>query len=359
MRLISTDYLTSDMMLAKDIYYEGRFLLKAGITNVNKYLGTLNNIGIRYIYIEDDSSKGIEIPDLISDETRRQCQSALKETLDNFISNCTIDIDNLRNPIENLLSEIINSEEILVSLNDINVKDDYTLAHSISTTVYSLLIAKKLNYSYTLMEKLAEGTLLHDIGKILIDNKVLFKEGSLDDEEFKLIQQHTVLGYNLLKKNSLLSEASRIISLSHHERVDGLGYPNGLRADELHEFSKITTIADVYDALTSDRCYRSKWPARKALDYLIENSGIRFDTELVTLFTQQIAVFPNGSTVRLSDGCLGIIEKQNANMPLRPIVRVIRDQEGSIIPYYSIDLLSELSITIIESELEIQNRSSL
>lgn len=354
MRLISIDLLTSDMKLAKDIYHEdGRFLLKSGITSVNKYKETLDELGIRYIYIDDVTSEGIEIPDAITQETRIQCKLALQNTFEKITKSSTVEIDDLRKPIENMITEILNNEKILVSLNDINSKDDYTLSHSVSTTVYSLLMAKRLNYSHVLMEKLAEGVLLHDIGKILIDSKILLKEGTLTESEYEKIKEHPVLGYNLLRTNSFLSEASRIIALTHHERIDGLGYPYGLSNKELTEFSKISSIADVYDALTSDRCYRPKWSARAAMDYLIEHSGTRFDTELVAMFIQQIAVYPNGSTVRLSTGALGIVEKQNNHVPLRPIIRVITDPKGNIIPYYSLDLLVDLSITITESELEI------
>ena len=139
----------------------------------------------------------------------------------------------------------------------------------------------------------------------------------------------------------------------HHERLDGSGYPQGLPGEELNEFIRIVSIADVYDALTTDRCYRKKWPANKAMDYLVERSEKEFDPVLVGLFTQQLAVYPNGSLARLSNQYLGIVSDQNKNMPLRPFVRVIQDPEGREIPPYELDLMKELSITITESELEI------
>ena len=139
----------------------------------------------------------------------------------------------------------------------------------------------------------------------------------------------------------------------HHERLDGSGYPQGLPGNELNEYIRIVSIADVYDALTTDRCYRKKWPANQAMDFLVARSEKEFDPQLVGLFTQQLAVYPNGSLVRLSNQCLGIVSDQNRSMPLRPFVRVIQDAEGREIAPYELDLMKELSVTIIESELEI------
>ena len=144
----------------------------------------------------------------------------------------------------------------------------------------------------------------------------------------------------------------------HHERMDGSGYPRGVKAGELHEFARIVAIADVYDALTTDRCYRKKWSNEKAVNYLVEGSGSKFDTQLVGQFIQQIAIYPNGSMVRLSDKNYGIIEKQNRSMPLRPVVRVVSDQYGNDIDIYVVDLMKELSMTIIESEVEIMDKKS-
>ena len=121
----------------------------------------------------------------------------------------------------------------------------------------------------------------------------------------------------------------------------------------MNEYVRIVSIADVYDALTTDRCYRKKWPANKAMDFLVERSEKEFDPELVGLFTQQLAVYPNGSLVRLSNRFLAIVSEQNRSMPLRPFVRVIQDPQGREVTPFEVDLMKELSITIIESELEI------
>jgi HD-GYP domain-containing protein (c-di-GMP phosphodiesterase class II) len=205
-----------------------------------------------------------------------------------------------------------------------------------------------------MMEKLAAGALLHDMGKILLDSKIVNKEDKLEPEEFEHIKSHTTLGYEALKKCVNLTELSRIISLYHHERMDGTGYPTGTKAGELHEFTRIVALADVYDALVSDRCYRKKWSSNQAVNYLIEHAESQFDTKLVSVLIKQIAIYPNGSMVRLSNNVIGIVKEQNTNFPLRPIVRVISDAEGNDVDMYEIDLMKILSITIIESEIEMK-----
>ena len=352
MRLVALSMLMPDMKLAKAIYYKDCLILREGLVDLQRFANSLKNMGIEYIYVDDSKSDGIVIPDAISEETRVNCKRILRQTIDDFENHAVVDISEMSDTIHSIIDEILANPDVQISLNDISAADEYTFSHSVSTTVYSLLIAKQLNYSKQMMEKLATGTLLHDMGKILLDNKILNKKGELSPEEFDIIKSHTTLGYDMLKKCSGLTELSRIIALQHHERMDGKGYPGGHKAGELHEFTRIVAIADVYDALVSDRCYRKRWSPNNAVNYLVENAESKFDINLVSILIKQIAIYPNGSLVRLSDKTTGIIKEQNKNLPLRPIVRVITDQNGNDTTPYEIDLTQRLSITILESEIE-------
>lgn len=356
MRLISINKLESHMRLAKPIYYRDTLILKENCIGLDRFVSKFYNLGINFVYIHDEISEDIEIPDVVQAETRHKCKLVLQSTIRNFLGSNKLDIDSLASSIETLLLEVMEHKDIQISLKEIGSIDEYTYIHCISTTIYSLLLANQLGYNKSMLSKLAMGTLLHDIGKILLDSSIIFKEGNLTDEEFEYVKTHTTLGYEALKSCSGLSELSRIIALSHHEKLDGSGYPNHIHSSKLHPFLRIVTIADVYDALTSDRCYRKKWSAKKALDHLIEFSGTLYDTELVSIFAKHIAIYPNGSIVRLSDQTLAIVQAQNAEMPQRPIVRVIADKHGTAIDKYEIDLLKVLTITIIESELDVPIR---
>lgn len=352
MRLVSLTMLKSDMILAKSIYYRDCLVLRAGQSNLEQYINSLSNMGFDCVYVEDSKSDGIEIPDVISEETRIACKRILRHTIEEFENKTVIDLTDLSETIDSIIDDMLSNSDMQISLNDISASDEYTFAHSVSTTVYSLVIARQLGYNKSMMEKLAAGALFHDIGKILLDKKILNKEGYLDIQEMEHVKLHTTLGYEALKKCTSLSELSRIVSLYHHERMDGSGYPTGVLADELHEFVRIVAIADTYDALISDRCYRQKWSSNQAVNFLIENAETKFETRLVSAFIRQIAIYPNGSMVRLSDECTGIVKEQNKNFPLRPIIRVITDKNGLDITPYEIDLMKILDITITESEIE-------
>lgn len=354
MRLVSITMLQPEMVLAKAIYCNDRLLLNEGLKDITRYADSLKRLGIEYVYVEDEKSFEIEIPDAVSEQTRIACKHIVYETMTNFSYNLTVDISSFSDTISNLIDEILQNAEVQISLHDIGSADEYTFNHSVSTTVYALLLAIRMGYTRPMLEKLAVGTLLHDIGKILLDKEILLKESPLTKDEFEYIKQHTTLGYEALKKCVSMSELSRIISLYHHERIDATGYPTGAPAGSIHEFARIVTIADVYDALTSDRCYRKKWSANKAAEYLVQYSNSIFDVNLVSNFIQLIAIYPNGSMVLLSNDKIGIVKEQNRNMPLRPIVRVISDKNGKEIEMYEIDLMKELSITILESELEME-----
>ncbi len=352
MRLVSLSMLKQEMVLAKSIYYRDCLVLKEGTGDLERYINSLKRLGIDYIYIEDSKSHGIEIPDAISEETRLMCKQVLRDTIEDFASKTVIDIQEMSAAVNSIIDDILSNPDVQISLNDIGAADEYTFTHSVSTTVYSLIIANKLGYPRLMMEKLGAGALLHDMGKILLDNKVINKAGKLNEDEFEHVKQHTTLGYEMLKKCVNLTELSRIISLYHHERMDGKGYPTGTPAANLHEFARIVAIADVYDALVSDRCYRRKWSSNQAVNYLVEHAETQFDLKLVSVLIKQIAIYPNGSMVRLSDQTTGIVKEQNKNFPLRPIVRVVADGYEREVTPYEIDLMKELSITIIESELE-------
>jgi len=352
MRIVSLSMLKPDMILAKPIYHNDLLILRKGLTNLNRFVESLRRLGIEYVYVEDVKSEDIEIPDAISEETRISCKRILRKTMDAFENNAVVELGDMMGTINDLIEEILAKPDIQISLNDISAADEYTFSHSVSSTVYSLLIAKQLNYTKSMMEKLAVGALLHDMGKVFLDKRIMNKIEPLTAEEFDYIKTHTTLGYEALKKCPNITELSRIISLYHHERMDGSGYPSGTPAGQLHDFVRIVAIADVYDALTENRCYRRKWSTNQAVNYLIENAESKFDLNMVSVFIKQIAIYPNGSMVRLSNNATGIVKEQNKNYSLRPVIRVITDEKGNDIDVYDLDLMKELSITIIESELE-------
>lgn len=347
MRKVRLENLTPNMRLGKSIYHYNNLLLKEGTSNLTKFVPNFINLGISYVYIEDKVSEDIEIEDVISEETRVKCKSALQNSIRSIQSQGTPDTSFFSEAVTNLLDEILANPNVLISLSDIGTTDDSTLVHSVNTTVFSLLIAQQLNFSMLELRKLTEGALLHDIGKTLLRQDILFKTSPITSEEFSHIKEHSLLGYTLLRQNPNFTELSRLITLQHHERLDGSGYPYGLKKDDIHAFSKIVAIADMYDALTAERCYRSGLTNYDAYRILMKDSGTKIDSELLSIFLKHIAIYPNGTIVRLSDGTRGIVKSQNYQAPFRPLVRIIDDRFEEPVKLYDLNLMEELSITIL------------
>lgn len=345
MRLVNVENVTPKMTLAKPIYQNGAILLNENCNNLHKYIKRLLKLGIKYVYVNDSLSKDIKINDVIKEETRYESQKIIKETFQSVICDEKILIQKTKNLIENIIEQIFSKQHTMVNLIDIKSFDSYTFSHSVNVAVFSLLLGKLLKFSKSELTKLGIGAILHDIGKILIPENILNKKNKLTEKEYEIIKKHSLLGYNKLKNNCNLNPISRIIALYHHENIDGSGYPKGLKGNEIHKFAKVVSIADVFDALTSNRCYRKRWPIYKALDYLLSNASIKFDYNYVKKFTRKIAVYPNGITVILNNGQKAIVKEQNRDVPTRPVIKIIDDEnEGKI--KEELDLTKKLNLVI-------------
>ncbi|MBO4724913.1 MAG: HD-GYP domain-containing protein [Firmicutes bacterium] len=354
MRLVLTENLTPQMTLARNVYKMGCVYLKAGQRNISKYRERLEDLGVDYVYIHDEASEGIEIPEVVSEETRHKCQDALRTTFSTLENNMPIDVNMFKGPVNTLMAEIMNNSEVQVSLTDISSMDEYTFGHSVSTAVYSLIIGQELKLPKDQLQELAMGAILHDVGKVRLDSRVLFKETKLTDSEFEQIRKHPEYSFEILKYCRNMSNDAKMISFTHHERLDGSGYPRHLKGNQLSLFSRIVAVADVYDALSTNRCYRKAWPVNKVVDFLTKIAGTELDNELVAALIKKVAIFPNGTEVKLSDGSYAIVVSQNEQMPFRPVVRVVRDADMNAVHPYGIDLMRDLNITIVASQMELE-----
>ncbi len=350
MRKVSLELLTPDMVLAKPVYHINSLLLKVGTSQLDRYIGSLTRLGITHLYVTDRISEDIVIEDTISQETRLRCKEVLYTTMSLLTGQGILDTDMLSESADEILEELLKNPGVLVSMNEIGTSDDSTFNHSINVAIYAILLAKQLDYPMARIKKLAMGMLLHDIGKTMLDQKILYKPGRLTQEEFEHVKKHTILGYEVLKRNESITELSRIIALSHHERLDGSGYPYHIKGDEIHEFVRIASIVDVYDALISERCYHKKLSIYNAVSLLKEEAAGKLDADLLKLFVRCLAIYPNGTMVKLSDGTTGIVKCQNSEFPYRPVVRVVRDRMNKLTPLYDVDLSKDRYMRIQEAK---------
>ncbi|HEY4554234.1 MAG TPA: HD-GYP domain-containing protein [Bacillaceae bacterium] len=187
-------------------------------------------------------------------------------------------------PTFHLISESVN--ELIKLVKKVEEKDQYTYKHSIRVQMYSLIIAREMNLSKDTLENLYFASLFHDVGKINVSKDILNKPGRLTDDEFEEMKQHSVSGYNMLK-SSYYEHIGDII-LQHHERIDGSGYPSGLKSDDILLEAKIIAVADTYDAMTSTRTYRRGLDPQLAVDELKKHAGTLYDGVIVEALEQAL-----------------------------------------------------------------------
>ncbi|WP_280769418.1 HD-GYP domain-containing protein [Salipaludibacillus daqingensis] len=361
MKLKSIHSVYNQDRLAKPIYNDlGQTLLNSGVILTDKMIDRLKNKGVSYVYIEDASTEDIYVEDTIHGKTRMK---ALKTIQGNFntISNQmalgkSVDIDKLSPSFSNLVKEILleiqSKKEVISMLSEVVSYDSYVFHHSLNVTVYAVALGQKVGLNQSELHDLGLGAMLHDLGKMGIPLEILNKSEELTVEEFDLIKSHASIGFDMLRKSYTLSLITAHCAYQHHERLDGTGYPRQLAGNDIHYFAKIIGIADVFDAVTSNRVYRQAMLPHEGLELLYSGAGSLFDEKLVDSFAKTVAIYPVGLEVRLSNGEEGVVAKINAQLPSRPVIRVLKDKDKNRCEK-DIDLSVELNVTIIACETAI------
>lgn len=355
MRKIPIEYAKEGDVLGKTLYNNtGVMLLKEGTKLNDNTIKKLKTYGCLSIYIEDIYTEEV-IEEIIKPEIMSRIHS-LQEDLKGIIINYTngekIDakginrnVRDIGQVIDEIVCDILFSKNIVQNLVNISIYDDYTLNHSINVMMLSTVIAKDSQFNMNEIKKLALGCIFHDIGKTFIPKEITNKPGRLTKEEFEYMKKHAEKGYEFLTNYTDLPSISSNIALCHHEREDGLGYPRNLKGDEIHKFSKIASISDVFDALTSDRSYRRAAPVHEAMEYLLAAGGTQFDLETIRSFSQSINVFPKDTLVHLSDEREGVVYEANHELQTRPKVKIYGENGREVSPYV-IDLMDSSNIVV-------------
>lgn len=369
MRLVPIECIRENSFLGKDIYTsDGRCLLRAGLLLTDERLKKIKEFKIFSLYIIDEYSSA-EIEDVIKPELRQKSISVIKETFSDIERIASIHkfekrsladytqqehkyFNSINEIAEELLENVLENKNVLISLVDIKSMDTYTYSHSVNVAVLSIVLGISLNISKKNLTYLCIGALIHDIGKAFIPNEVLQKPGRLTPEEFDIIKRHSRYGYNFLGRFFTLSSHIKLIVIQHHERFDGLGYPNGIAGKDISYLARIVSVADVYDALTSDRPYKRAMCPSDALEYLMSHADTLFDYDILSVFCKIVIPFPQGTIVSLSNGDIGIVEKTIPNFPLRPIVKIVKSERSDEVGS-RINLIDTLSVVISDVKYEI------
>jgi HD-GYP domain-containing protein (c-di-GMP phosphodiesterase class II) len=365
MRLVMTRRLESGTVLATDVMTgrHGTPLLRKGTRLSDSYRDALLRAGVNAVYVDDDLGRGIDVPRILSERTRQEATSALAAA---FRAAPTVFggeksqmapqlVEELERIANMIASDVSDCGDAVLALADLASSDLYTLQHSIDVTALGLLIGQRVfrekgwidfrgKRCYDHIDKklaqLGLGLLLHDIGKLAIPQSILNKPDKLEDDEWEMVRQHPLTGLELLPSN-LVSAVSKTVIRSHHERWDGRGYPDGKKGEEIHQFARIAAVADVYDAVTSERPYRGAAPAHVGVNVILEGSGTAFDPEIVEVFLKIGPPYPPGIEVTLDDGRRGVVASVTPPRLDRPVIRIASDTAGKPVDAYDVNLMED------------------
>jgi putative nucleotidyltransferase with HDIG domain len=337
------------MILAEDVYDEDGLLLIAGETRLHgMHIDFLTRKFVDYVYIfdvvKDDVEKYESTPAQLEAAGQLAVEEKYKDTVVKFkdiyksykLGRVPV-FEVLDDTVEPLFQSILNDESFARRMWQIHAYDDYTFDHSVRVSMISGLLAKWLGLDFHIIKEATLAGLLHDIGKCNIPDEILNKPDELTDEEFKVMKTHSILGYILVKDIPRLPYNVQMAVLQHHERVDGSGYPHGIKGLEINYLSKIVAIADVYCAMTQDRVYKKGVHPFDAMSFIINKCHETMDFSISRIFLSNVAYFYIGHQAKLSNGQVGEIIMTYKDDPARPMIRVGEEY---------IDLRRNLSIEI-------------
>lgn len=248
--------------------------------------------------------------------------SLVNHAMSSAKSGQAVDITPFENMADNFMDSVVRNQNALACLSRIRKKDNYLMEHSVNVAVLMSILGKHLELERAYLHQCVTGALLHDIGKILIPDNVLHKPDKLTDAEYSIMKKHATYSQKILQRNARFSQVSINVAAQHHERMDGQGYPLGLKGDEISVEARMASVVDIYDAITADRVYHKGMTPTNALKRMMEWCGPHLDTQYVHSFIKAIGVYPVGSFVKLNNDTAAVVIEENDDS-LKPVVKVI------------------------------------
>jgi len=324
----------------------------------DKDLNTLKNCGIDEIWI--DTSKGLDVDAgvvaLLQKEEELKVESELnkiehtpqkteapvsfqveliaakklhtktKEAVVSMFSDVrmgnALKLDDALSLVDEINQSIARNSSALVSLSRLKNADDYTYLHSVAVCVLMMALGRQLGLEGKVLKQVGIAGLMHDFGKVFIPNGVLNKPGKLTEEEFNIVKMHPLKGWEFLKNSNEVNDLTLDVCRHHHERVDGKGYPDKLSGEALTLFARMGAICDVYDAITSNRCYKKGWEPAESIRKMAEWKDGHFDEAIFHAFVKTVGIYPTGTLLKLKSGRLGVVIDQSQNILTKPLVKV-------------------------------------
>lgn len=327
--------LEDGMILGQSLFNTagGSYLVKGRPVTI-EYIRKLRQLGIQTVTVTsmDPRHRVAPPPDVIEEKTRVKAISAVYDTFQSVTENGTLDAAPLEKVADAIVFDLFNNRENLVQLTDIRMHDAYTFAHSVNVAVLSAMMGMLCHLPKEELSLITLGGLLHDLGKIDVEYEILNKDRSLTQTEFEMIRQHPSAGARRIVKMHNLPKTSILAAIAgqHHEHIDGTGYPRGIKGDEIHRFAKITAIADVYDALTSERPYKKAYMPNIAYNIMHNINKGQFDQKLIDKFFNNVALYPEGVVLKTTFG-FAVVKESRFGRTKTPIIIRFADTNGKLL----------------------------
>lgn len=340
--VIPVSFLKEGMILNGNIYdMNGGFLWPAKVPVKKEFIDNLIALGITqlaYRPISPDvsfSKQSVENP-MISEATQKKIYDSFSSVIFDITNSRIPNTEKVRESVEEVAKEIKLGVGKTINLLDLKGHDTYSYIHAVNVSILSSFMATKLGMSIDKVCAVGVGGLLIDIGKIKIPVSILNKKDPLSPFELDTIKRHPVIGYQILKDTKDIDEISKRIVLMHHEQVDGKGYPLGVDGSKIDIYTKIVSICDSFDAMTTERPYRPALPVRVAIEEILKTAGTKYDEEISLKFSIEISKMykiqspiSEGSVVELTSNELGVVKRLHSEYDMSPEVIICMSQNGT------------------------------
>ncbi len=352
MRKILVKSIKGNEILAKTLLSDmDTVLMPKGTLLRKNYVNKLNELKIDSIYIEDEISQGISEHEITENKIKEQCQDIVAETINRYAYSGNSEFERLKDVVANIIDDMLNQPEVMFNISGVRQKSEDIYAHSLNVCALSVLLALRLDLPKDKINEIAVGSVLHDIGYVNIPIEEIRKENVDDytEKDIKLLRMHVIHGYSIIENEKWLSRASKEIVLSHHELIDGSGYPMRINGKKMKIGTKIVSICDMFDNLVYGN-FVKPMKVYEAFELIVGLGGQKLDMDVVKVFNESVAAYPVGTIVKTNEEEIGIVLKQNSKCPTRPVIRMLKDKEGnSISDWVEKDLTKKLTLFIKET----------
>lgn len=337
-KLMRTRQLEPGMKIDQSIVDRlGRNLVTKGSFLDEYIIDSLLKMGIMSVYIQDGEEEEEEkvtispaaqknIEKLHTDDRSKvKLSNSVRERVAHGIQYIysNVESESLSDTTDSIARDLIgaidNNDAIAIDINELKTSDEYTFKHSVDVATIAMILAKQQGMSKKEIYEIGVAGLLHDVGKTKVPLEILNKPGRLDDDEFAVMKQHSVFGYKMLKERKDFNQQILYAVLQHHEKINGKGYPMGVQAGQITPYAKLLTVADIYDALVTERPYKKAFSQRNAVEMIMSMTG-ELDMTAMKSFLESMILYPVGSVVELSNGEKAKVVRNNTHYILRPVV---------------------------------------